>query len=153
MSSSPTNAVAPKPKKSWLVPVATVVACIAVVAIIVAKRVWVHNMIHEPVQRQVNLMADRLKAQGVSVGEARVVDSPAGGEQVVEIDISAKPVTLIEFDPAQEPQAKELMHVHEDHKSSILGAEQAAEDNGSIVITGYDKNPAKDKILDAFGKK
>jgi hypothetical protein len=153
MSTSNTTATARKNKNRWLVPVVTVLACVAVVAIIVAKRVWVHNMIHEPVQRQVNLMTERLKAQGVSVGEARVVDSPAGGEQVVEIDVSAKPITLIEFDPAQEPQAKELKHVHEDHKSGILGAEQAAEDNGSIVIIGYEKNPAKDKILDAFGKK
>jgi hypothetical protein len=153
MSDSNTPAPIRAGGSRWLLLIVIAIACLATAGVIVGRRLWIHKNISPLVQRQVDLMAERLKAQQISVGEPRVVEGVKEAEQVVEIDVSGKSVSLVEFDPSKEDQAKELSRVHEEHKSKILGSEQAAEDAGSIVIIGFEDHPTKEKLLEAFRKK
>jgi hypothetical protein len=152
MSNSSTNSARLRTANRWLATAAIVLACLVTAGLILGKRMWVRKNIHPVIQQRVDLMTERLQAQGATVGEPTVREDTPGIAQAVEILVNGKPITLIEFDTAQEGQAKELKHIHEDHKSKVLGTEKAAEDDGAIVIVGFEEHPSKEKVLEAFKK-
>ena len=152
MGNSEVSSAKPTATGKWLVPTVTVLVCLVVVGIIISRRMWVYKNIHQPLQERADRMAADLKAKGVTVGEPKLLEGTKDFDQAIEIVVDGSPIRLVEFDLLQETQAKELRHIHEHHPTKVLGTDQPAEDEGPIVIIGFDKHPAKSKLLEAFHK-
>jgi hypothetical protein len=139
-----------KARRRWIVPTLTVAIAIGVVSLIIYKRLWVHQGVHEPLQRRAAELTAALMANGLNVGEPQRADAVPGVEQVVVVDVGGRPIRLLEFDMSNDAQAKEVRHIHGAHSTTALGVEQPAEVEGAIAIIDFDKHPDKKTILDAF---
>jgi hypothetical protein len=136
----------------WLVPILTVVIASAVVYSIVSKRLWVHQNIHEPLQRIAAEMTAALKANGLDVDQPELVQQAPGAQQVVALDIAGRPIRLLEFDVSNEAGRKQVQQIRDAHSTRILGVDQPAEAEGVVAIIDFESHPSKQAILDAFHK-
>jgi hypothetical protein len=124
----------------------------AVVYSIVYKRLWVHQNVHEPLQRVAAEMTAALKANGLDVGQLEIVQDVGGAQQIVAIDVAGRPIRLLEFDVSNEAERKQVQKIRDAHSTRILGVDQPAEVEGAVAIIDFESHPAKQAILDAFHK-
>lgn len=125
-------------------------AILIVVGIVVSLRLWVFRNIHEPLQQRAADITAALKAKGAQVGEPKLADSVPGVDQIVTLEIDGRPVRLLFFDQSNEAHTRELQRIHQEHKTKVLGADQPAEDEGSVIILDFENHPRKDEILESF---
>jgi hypothetical protein len=144
---TPTNS-----RRRWLVPILTVVIAIAVVYSIVYKRLWVHQNVHEPLQRVAAEMTTALKTNGLDVGQPELAQNIGGTQQVVALDVAGRSIRLLEFDVSNEAERQQVRRIRDTHSTKELGVDQPAEVEGAIAIIDFESHPAKKAILDAFHK-
>jgi len=138
--------------RRWIVPILTIVIVIGVVNYIMSKRFWVHQNIHEPLQRRAAELTAELKAIGLNVGDPQLADGIPGTEQIVVLEIGGRPIRLLEFDMSNEVEKREVQHIHDAHSTRVLGVDQPAEVEGAVAIIDFETHPEKNAILGAFHK-
>lgn len=142
----------PQPRLRWMAAILTILSAVIVIGLVFGKRLWVHDNIHQSLQRRAAAITAALNEKGARVTDTHLVDGLPGVEQVVALEVDGKQIRLLEFDVSKEAQAAELKHIHEKHSTKVLGAERPAEDEGGIVIIDFEDHPRKEQLLDAFHK-
>lgn len=112
---------------------------------------WQFWSVAQDVNRSIDELFVYFEEGGLKIEESGPLSNKAGAEWAQRARINGKYVQVYQFAPdTREEQKTRLQAVHEAGAIEVDGKTVPAKVNGAFVLTGFEDNPRKEDILNAF---